>query len=152
MIDFDDFFDVNSTDDLPIDNSDSCTFDSFDFFDNDMSLHQSLSECEIDSELQTEMDAALNNYDNTANPTSTDNISFLGQSHHEPMDGEPEKDPLKRYVSFEGNGDIYSDNDYNRKEADKWLSKEADLLAKGDTTGASAAHKTAMKHISRIKK
>lgn len=54
-------------------------------------------------------------------------------------------------ISFTGNGDKYTDNEYNQTQADKWLDKEQECLAKGDKTGASAAHSTAMNHLKRIK-
>lgn len=81
-----------------------------------------------------------------------DAVSFTGQFHHEPFDGELSIDNNGSQITFEGNGDKYTDNDYNREQADKWLAKEQDCLAKGDTKGAASAHSTAMKHIGRIKK
>ena len=53
-------------------------------------------------------------------------------------------------ISFTGN-DKYTDNSYNQAQADKWLAKEQDCLAKGDKSGAAAAHATAMDHLKRIK-
>lgn len=80
-------------------------------------------------------------------------VSFTGDlSHHEPFSGEPGYKERRSAVSFEGTGDKYSDNEYNRKQADKWLAKEQECLAKGDKTGAAAAHSTAMSHLGRIKK
>lgn len=54
-------------------------------------------------------------------------------------------------ISFTGSDDKYSDNQYNRQQADKWLAKMQDCLAKGDTAGAKAAEKLADKHLGRIK-
>lgn len=55
-------------------------------------------------------------------------------------------------ISFTGSGDKYMDDEYNREQAEKWFKKEEECLKKGDTSGAAAAHSTAMKHQNRIKK
>lgn len=53
-------------------------------------------------------------------------------------------------ISFTGNGDKYSDNDYNRQSADDFLKQEAYYREKGDNAAADAAHRQAMKHKGRI--
>lgn len=55
-------------------------------------------------------------------------------------------------ISFTGSNDKYSDNNYNRKEADYAFTEEQRLLEKGDIKGAEAAHKRGMNHLGRIKK
>lgn len=54
-------------------------------------------------------------------------------------------------ISFTGNGDKYTDNSYNQAQADKWLAKQQDCLAKGDISGADAAKALAKDHLRRIK-
>lgn len=54
-------------------------------------------------------------------------------------------------ISFTGNGDKHTDDDYNRKAAEEHLKQEEYLRKKGDNRGADAAHSQAEKHIKRIK-
>lgn len=53
-------------------------------------------------------------------------------------------------VSFTGNGNKYTDNEYNRESADDFLEQEAYYRKKGDNAAADAAHRQAMKHKGRI--
>lgn len=77
--------------------------------------------------------------------------SFLTDSNNEDVSSQV-MDANEEPISFTGNGDKYSDNEYNQKAADNALAEEARLREKGDVRGAEAAHREAMKHISRIKK
>lgn len=103
-------------------------------------------------EFYSGMESALNRLleDTDSSLDTNSNISFEGSmSHHEPFSRE--SDFNTDNISFEGNGDKYTDNAYNQAQADKWLAKEQECLAKGDKTGAAAAHSTAINHLKRIK-
>ncbi len=54
-------------------------------------------------------------------------------------------------ISFMGEGDKYTDNEYNRKAAKEHFEKEEELRKKGDNKGAEAEHNIAMKHMGRIR-
>ena len=143
-------FDSNDFSDLTdSSNIGDCATDVIDAISNgDFSSHGS-------PDFYSSMESALRDFNSTNEFDSnicydkTDGtLSFEGSlEHHEPFDGECQTGD----VSFTGN-DIYTDDDYNREQADKWFKKEAECLKKGDTTGAAAAHSIAMTHQNRIKK
>ena len=107
------------------------------------------------SDFYSSMKSALREFDSVNGTESAmyldgidGEVSFEGSlEHYEPFDDENRED-----VSFTGNGDKYTDDEYNREQAEKWFKKEEECLKKGDTSGASAAHSIAMKHQKRIKK
>lgn len=76
----------------------------------------------------------------------SENGSFSNGSLDSEMDSNQEN------ISFTGNGDKHTDDDYNRKAAEEHLKQEEYLRKKGDNRGADAAHSQAEKHIKRIKK
>ena len=111
---------------------------------------ESVTMADFENNLSDEMDKALTMFnDHSMDLSTTDSINFTGTLHHTPFEGEPIDS--RSDISFEGSGDKYTDNEYNRKAADKWFAKEKDCLAKGDVNGAAAAHSTAMDHLKRIK-
>lgn len=103
-------------------------------------------------EFYSSMDNAFNglfeNFGSSMDANS--NISFEGSLDNHELFLEESYSNADN-ISFEGNGDKYTDNSYNQAQADKWLAKEQECLAKGDKTGAAAAHRTAMDHLKRIK-
>lgn len=149
------FESILGADDLPIESfatDGGLNINVEDILSGDFGNIETSSLGDIDSGFETAMDYALDDFnEESLDFSSSDSIPFTGQSHHEPFDGEPSMDNGNQ-ISFEGSGDKYNDNEYNKEQADKWLKKEQDCLAKGDTTGAAAAHSTAKKHLGRIKK
>lgn len=149
------FESIFGADDLPIESfatDGGLNINVEDILSGDIANIETSSLGDIDNGFETAMGCALDDFNGESlDFSSSDSVSFTGQSHHEPFDGESSMDDSNQ-ISFEGNGDKYTDNEYNKEQADKWLKKEQDCLAKGDTTGAAAAHSTAMKHLGRIKK
>lgn len=134
-----------------IDCSPEDVLDGGDYTFDDTQIFDSMASEGVSDGFNEEMSQALNEFNNESiDFSSTDSISFTSNSHHEPFPDETTGNGED--ISFGGSGDKYTDNEYNRQAADKWLQKEKDCLAKGDISGASAAHSTAMSHIKRIKK
>ena len=96
------------------------------------------------------MNEALSSFNQDFELPNSEQIPFVGHTHHEPFPGEADYNS-NNDITFVGKGDKYSDNDYNQQQADKWFDKEQDCLANGDPKGAEAAHRTAMDHQKRIK-
>jgi len=106
------------------------------------------SDLPTDVDFGNAMDNALFDFQQGSQSYSgIDNISFEGHNHHEPFEGEYGYSSEPSFT-----GDKYTDDAWNRKQADHWFDVEKDCYAKGDTSGAQAAHSTAMKHMNRIKK
>lgn len=120
-------------DDISLDGQDSMMSDLFSLqnFSSDSSDFSSLMSASFEGD-------AFDNFENSNFDCDSD------------FDGITEENQNSD-VSFTGSGDKYVDNSYNQKQADKWLAKEQDCLAKGDKSGAAAAHATAMDHLKRIK-
>ena len=131
-------------------NSDSIeSIDELDSMINSIGVNDSISSLG-NVDFNDAMNEALSSFNHELQIPNSDSINFTGHEHHDPFSGEHYYDS-NNDISFEGNGDKYTDNNYNQQQADKWLAKEQDCLVKGDKTGAAAAHATAMDHLKRIK-
>lgn len=87
---------------------------------------------------QEEIESAFDNY-------------FLNQSEFN-EDLYSNNEDYNDDISFTGKEDKYSDEEYNRKEADKYLEQEEKKRKSGDTKGGDILHNLAMKHVNRIPK
>ena len=92
----------------------------------------------VEASGQEEMESAFDNY-------------FLNQSEFN-EDLYSNNEDYNDDISFTGKEDKYSDEEYNRKEADKYLEQEEKKRKSGDTKGGDILHNLAMKHVNRIPK
>lgn len=92
----------------------------------------------VEASGQEEMESAFDNY-------------FLNQSEFN-EDLYSNNEDYNNDISFTGKEDKYSDEEYNRKEADKYLEQEEKKRKSGDTKGGDILHNLAMKHVNRIPK
>lgn len=92
----------------------------------------------VEASGQEEIESAFDNY-------------FLNQSEFN-EDLYSNNEDYNDDISFTGKEDKYSDEEYNRKEADKYLEQEEKKRKSGDTKGGDILHNLAMKHVNRIPK
>lgn len=92
----------------------------------------------VEASGQEDIESAFDNY-------------FLNQSEFN-EDLYSNNEDYNNDVSFTGKEDKYSDEEYNRKEADKYLEQEEKKRKSGDTKGGDILHNLAMKHVNRIPK
>lgn len=92
----------------------------------------------VEASGQEEIESAFDNY-------------FLNQSEFN-EDLYSNNEDYNNDISFTGKEDKYSDEEYNRKEADKYLELEEKKRKSGDTKGGDILHNLAMKHVNRIPK
>lgn len=92
----------------------------------------------VEASGQEEIESAFDNY-------------FLSQSEFN-EDLYSNNEDYNDDISFTGKEDKYSDEEYNRKEADKYLEQEEKKRKSGDTKGGDILHNLAMKHVNRIPK
>lgn len=92
----------------------------------------------VEASGQEEIESAFDNY-------------FLNQSEFN-EDLYSNNEDYNNDISFTGKEDKYSDEEYNRKEADKYLEQEEKKRKSGDTKGGDILHNLAMKHVNRIPK
>lgn len=92
----------------------------------------------VEASGQEEIGAAFNNYFSNQSGFNEDLCS--------------NNEDYNNDICFTGNDDKHSDEEYNRKEADKYLEQEEKKRKSGDTKGGDILHNLAMKHVNRIPK
>lgn len=97
------------------------------------------------------MNEALSSFQENFDSSNSENIDIINNFHHEPFSGEPDYN-TNNEITFEGNGDKYTDNEHNQKLADQWIAEAEKRYQKGDKSGGDRAIDKAEGFLKRIKK